>query len=66
MAAKFSVGDVMQLKSGGPAMTISEIIKDHGGRLTGSYRCKWFKGASHETFVFEEETLQPYVAPKKA
>ncbi|AAK88559.1 hypothetical protein EN41_11270 [Agrobacterium tumefaciens] len=65
MEAKFSTGDVVQLKSGGPAMTISEVQKDYGN-FKGSYRCKWFKGASNETSVFEEDTLQPYVAPKKA
>lgn len=65
MAAKFSTGDVVQLKSGGPAMTISEVITEYG-KPTAKYRCKWFKGASNETSVFEEETLQPYVAPKKA
>lgn len=65
MAAKFSSGDLVQLKSGGPAMTISEVLKSMG-TPTGSYRCKWFKGASNEVAVFEEETLQTYVAPKKA
>lgn len=64
MAAKFSTGDVVQLKSGGPAMTISEVITDYAN--PPRYRCKWFKGASNETSVFEEETLQPYVPPKKS
>lgn len=64
MAAKFSTGDVVQLKSGGPAMTISEVLKDMGSP-TGKYRCKWFKGASNEVAVFEEETLKTYVAPAK-
>ena len=65
MAGKFSSGEVVQLKSGGPAMTISEVLKDMGNP-TGKYRCKWFKGASNEVAVFEEETLQTFVAPKKA
>lgn len=65
MAAKFSTGDVVQLKSGGPAMTISEVLMEYGN-FKGNYRCKWFKGASNEASVFEEATLQPYVAPKKA
>ena len=46
-------------------MTISEVIMEFGN-FKGKYRCKWFKGASNETSVFEEEILQPYVAPKKA
>lgn len=65
MAAKFSLGDVVQLKSGGPAMTISEVMME-GNKFKGKYRCKWFKGASIEISVFEEDILQPYVAPKKA
>lgn len=64
MATKFSTGEVVQLKSGGPAMTVSEILPEYG--TSPRYRCKWFKGASNEVSVFEEETLQTYVAPKKA
>ena len=65
MAAKFKPGDIVQLKSGGPAMTISEELKDYG-KPSGRYRCEWFKGASNERAMFEEETLKPYVAPTKA
>jgi uncharacterized protein YodC (DUF2158 family) len=66
MAAKFKPGDIVQLKSGGPAMTISEVMTDYGGKPSGKYRCEWFKGASNERAVFEEETLKLYVAPTKA
>ena len=66
MAQKFNPGDIVQLKSGGPAMTISEATTDHRDNWNGKYRCEWFKGASNERAVFEEETLQLYVAPKKA
>lgn len=65
MATKFKPGDVVQLKSGGPAMTISEITTNYDGNLSG-YRCEWFKGASNERAHFAEDTLQTYVAPKKA
>jgi len=64
MAAKFSPGDIVQLKSGGPAMTISKVTEnDFSSRL--GYQCEWFKGASKEHAYFEEETLKPYVAPLK-
>ena len=66
MAPKFSPGDIVQLKSGGPAMTVSKISNDSlSGEFRG-YQCEWFKGASKERAPFEEETLKTYVAPKKA
>lgn len=64
MQHKFKLGDIVQLKSGGPAMTVAEIKNDYSGAVSG-YRCEWFKGASKEVSNFGEETLQIYVAPKK-
>jgi len=62
MASKFSPGDIVQLKSGGPAMTISSVnLLDGEEGMT--YRCKWFKGASKETADFTEDTLKNFVAP---
>lgn len=60
MADAFKPGDIVQLKSGGPAMTVSEA----NGR--GSYQCEWFKGASNERAYFSEHTLKAYEAPKKS
>lgn len=57
MASKFKVGDVVQLKSGGPAMTVDELNN------SGNYWCVWFKGASRERGNFASDTLKPYVAP---
>lgn len=54
----FKLGDIVQLKSGGPAMTINDST-DYG------WRCQWFRGASLEQGHFEEHTLKHYVAPKK-
>jgi uncharacterized protein YodC (DUF2158 family) len=34
-------GDVVQLKSGGPSMTVSSVGKDNGGTLTAW--CQWFE-----------------------
>lgn len=66
MAPKFKPGDIVQLKSGGPAMTVAKINTDTlTGELRGYY-CEWFKGASKEREHFTEETLQTYVSPKKA
>jgi uncharacterized protein YodC (DUF2158 family) len=59
MANKFHVGDIVQLKSGGPAMTIE---KETEGNSSG-YWCEWFRGASKERAHFTEDTLKIYVAP---
>lgn len=63
MASKFSPGDIVQLKSGGPAMTVSSVTGDDGVSDNIGYRCEWFKGASKETAHFKEDTLKEYVAP---
>ena len=65
MAAKFSLGDIVQLKSGGPAMTIAKIDTEIiSGEFKGYY-CEWFKGASKERAHFEEETLKAHVTPAR-
>lgn len=48
----FSKGDVVQLKSGGPKMTISGTKTVHG-----MLPCTWFKGASRESGNFDPETI---------
>lgn len=64
MTLKFAPGDIVQLKSGGPAMTVSKMRVAHGSTEPG-YDCEWFKGASKEKAHFEEDTLKVYVAPAK-
>lgn len=39
-------GDVVQLKSGGPKMTIDSLFED------GMARCQWFAGSKLEIGVF--------------
>jgi len=53
------MADIVQLKSGGPAMTVA-LENDRG-----FYWCEWFKGASKERASFQELTLKNYEAPKK-
>lgn len=60
MTHKYKPGDIVQLKSGGPSMTVSTADMDGNG-----YACEWFKGASKERAHFYEETLKVYEAPKK-
>lgn len=64
MATQLNPGDIVQLKSGGPAMTVSRVVMQYGNP-TGEYECIWFKGASKEFGIFDGQVLKIYEAPKK-
>lgn len=51
MPQKYEQGDLVQLKSGGPVMT----VKKHSNR--NGYRCTWFKGQTLQAGWFEEGQL---------
>lgn len=51
--ADLKKGDVVELKSGGPHMTIDEIKS--GGRVY----YLWFKGNERDSGLFDSETLKP-------
>lgn len=56
--ANFQVGDVVKLKSGGPAMTINDIADysmDENGLLSAS--CAWFDGVKPMSQVFPLHSL---------
>ena len=55
-------GDVVRLKSGGPAMTVSEYpAMDIDKKVfVGKVECTWFKEGNQLTHaLFNEETLEP-------
>jgi uncharacterized protein YodC (DUF2158 family) len=54
MDHEFKVGDVVQLKGGGPVMTIEEIEK-YGGE--DKAKCVWLDGKKKIADVFRFETL---------
>jgi uncharacterized protein YodC (DUF2158 family) len=54
----FNRGDIVQLKSGGPKMTVSDI---DGYGVT----VKWFAGNKMESARVDPEALQAYVEPPK-
>ena len=57
---QFQPGDVVQLKSGGPAMTV-------GGKVAeDSIRCHWFDGATAMTEIFPTAAIRLYEGPKPA
>jgi uncharacterized protein YodC (DUF2158 family) len=53
---QFKAGDVVQLKSGGPQMTVSSLLANDRG-----YRCQWFD-SKHElkTGNFMEGEVQAF------
>lgn len=66
MEPKFKIGDVVQLKSGGPCMTIEVILKEISQRkeiFSGRYGCVWFQGDERRTDNFLEDILTPVDFP---
>lgn len=51
MAQDFKVGDVVQLKSGGPNMTVAEIQQN------GNVWCQWFVSNEPKGGTFKPEVL---------
>jgi len=54
---RFSVGQIVRLKSGGPDMTVKEELRDYTGGNNCSYRCQWFAGKKLEQGNFPHESL---------
>ena len=69
----YKVGDVVQLKSGGPKMTIQRIIGDFSdndrvkmadnfikisGYKDGDVICEWFAGTKVEAKTFNNEMIE--------
>jgi len=51
----FREGDIVQLKSGGPKMTV-DVLQDRAGRLQAM--CTWFNGAIRMSDLFELHSLR--------
>ena len=54
MVTEFKEGDVVQLKSGGPKMTIQDISEHEDGNVL---YCKWFIGKELGEGHFESVSL---------
>ena len=48
----FKIGDIVQLKSGGPKMTVT----NHGSK--GEIYCSWFGGSKKESAPFPPDALK--------
>jgi uncharacterized protein YodC (DUF2158 family) len=57
MPEQLKAGDKVQLKSGGPIMTIETIGKFGMGSQHDSAKCVWFEKTKLMSGVFEFETL---------
>lgn len=64
--SNFNAGDLVQLLSGGPTMTVQEVFST-------KLRCHWFSGKKLESGLFapeslkrvEPDDLKPVAEPKK-
>lgn len=55
---KYSCGDIVKLKSGGPDMTVKAVEPSFGSNeLTVKYICQWFAGKKLDIGSFPEESL---------
>lgn len=61
---KYSIGDQVQLRSGGPSMTINEVVAHSSKEFLDRYKCQWFAGKKLDNGVFPEDSLQDYVNTK--
>ena len=60
MTSSFNPGDVVNLKSGGPNMTVVTLTENPARVM-----CEWFPNAdSVKRYSFPSESLERYVPPK--
>ena len=58
--AEFQIGDSVQLKSGGPEMTVGSYNLDYQTDVVIGYRCTWFAGAKMHRELFDKGSLKAY------
>lgn len=56
MPDQFKPGDVVKLKSGGPAMTVNAVGEQFGGGIR--VWCDWFEGSKKFSSDFEPSALK--------
>jgi uncharacterized protein YodC (DUF2158 family) len=55
MAAKFTIGDIVRLKSGGPWTTVTKDKPEAGSKFV---QISWFDGSKLESHVLPKVTLE--------
>lgn len=63
-SSSFKVGDIVQLKSGGPEMTIQRTPEKEKG-INSYYTCQWFAGKKLESGNFPADSLKPVTPESK-
>ena len=58
MADKFKVGDIVQLKSGGPKMTVTDVFENE-------VRTAWFAGNKNEKTAFPFDAVAIFQEEQK-
>lgn len=59
MSDKLKIGDIIQLKSGGPKMTVTKVFND-------SVQAAWFAGSKKEVSAFPFEAVMTNQEEKKS
>lgn len=62
--AKFKSGDLVELLSGGPVMTVQNVDTLQSGKGKNVYRCQWFNGKKLEYGNFHEATIKIHTPEK--
>lgn len=60
MTDKFKIGDIVQLKSGGPKMTVTNVLSER------VVHTAWFAGSKKETGGFPFDAVVIYEEEKKS
>ena len=58
MSQSFAIGDVVQLKSGGPQMTIDKSYPPNRDRSEALCVCKWFDNGTSKSETFAASALE--------
>jgi len=60
--AKYKIGDIVKLRSGGPEMTVesvpTESVPTFNQYRGEHYSCQWFVGKKLENGTFKEDALE--------
>ena len=59
--SNFNIGDIVQLKSAGPVMTVQKVPE----KSTDYYQCQWFASKKLESGLFPFESLKSVVQEAK-